>query len=263
MHLPMPPERVCEDSDTKLGRAAWAVKRKRKAGKRKIRRLAPRARRAGGVSFGRGREPPHTFDGESPMTARILGVVGSLRRKSYTRRVVLATLAAAREAGAETRVLDLAETALPLYNPDAKEPCPALDLAREATLWANGYVLGSPDYHGAMSGPIVNYLDYFWHEFTGKLFGYVCASHEKGLTVMDQMRTAVRQCYGWSLPYGIGFMGDGAFDESGACTDAKLAERVRMMGHDMAKYAPLLRGTFEADLAKSPRDPGFAFGFKG
>ena len=38
--------------------------------------------------------------------------------------------------------------------------------------------------------------------------------HEKGLTAMDQMRTAVRQCYGWSLPYGISVNGED-FNEHG------------------------------------------------
>lgn len=70
------------------------------------------------------------------------------------------------------------------------------------------------------------------------------------------------QCYGWSLPYGIGFMGDGAIDEHGAILDAKLAERARMMGHDMVRYGPLLRARFDADVAASPREPGFAEKFK-
>jgi NAD(P)H-dependent FMN reductase len=69
--------------------------------------------------------------------------------------------------------------------------------------WADAFILATPDYHGSMAGSMKNFLDYFWSEFAGKLFGYICSSHEKGLTVMDQMRTAVRQCYGWSMPYGI------------------------------------------------------------
>ena len=70
--------------------------------------------------------------------------------------------------------------------------------------WADALILASPDYHGSMSGTIKNFLDHFWREFAGKTFAYVCTSHERGLTVMDQMRTAVRQCYGWSMPYGVG-----------------------------------------------------------
>ena len=68
---------------------------------------------------------------------------------------------------------------------------------------ADAFVLATPDYHCSMSGSLKNFLDYFWSEFIGKTFGYIVGSHEKGLTVMHQMRTAVRQCYGWSMPHGI------------------------------------------------------------
>ena len=40
-----------------------------------------------------------------------------------------------------------------------------------------------------MSGALKNFLDHFYEEFAGKVFGYIVASHEKGLTVMDQMRS--------------------------------------------------------------------------
>ncbi|MFL6423008.1 MAG: NADPH-dependent FMN reductase [Nitrososphaeraceae archaeon] len=78
--------------------------------------------------------------------------------------------------------------------------------------WADSIILSSPDYHGSMSGAIKNFLDYFWEEFAGKTFGYIVASHEKGLTVADQMRTAIRQCYGWSMPYNISINGEKDFN---------------------------------------------------
>jgi NAD(P)H-dependent FMN reductase len=60
----------------------------------------------------------------------------------------------------------------------------------ELVKWADAFVLATPDYNVSMSGSLKNFLDYFWSEFAGKTFGYIVASHEKGLTVMDQMRTA-------------------------------------------------------------------------
>jgi len=81
--------------------------------------------------------------------------------------------------------------------------------------WADAFVLASPDNHGSMSGSMKNLLDFYWEEFAGKTFGYICSSHETGLTVMDQMRTAVRQCYGWSLPYGVSVNGEEDFNEKG------------------------------------------------
>ena len=66
-----------------------------------------------------------------------------------------------------------------------------------------------PDYHGSMSGTTKNFLDYFWEKFAGKTFGYICTSHEKGLTAMDQRRTAVRQCMaGVCMPYRVSINGE-------------------------------------------------------
>ena len=108
------------------------------------------------------------------------------------------TLDLSKNYGAVTNFLDLRHTKLPIYDPD--DSSQNIQGARHLVEWADAYVLASPDYHGSMSGALKNFLDHFWEEFAGKTFGYICASHEKGLTVMDQMRTAVRQCYGWSLP---------------------------------------------------------------
>jgi len=193
---------------------------------------------------------------------KILCVNGSLRQNSHTRKLLLLAVDAAKEAGGEVKLLDLAETSLPMYNPDIEDPHPVEEQVRELVLWADAFILGSPDYHGSMSGALKNFLDYFWHEFTGKLFGTIAASHEKGLTVMDQVRTAIRQCYGWSLPYGIGFNGDEDFEKSGALKNERLGARAKMMGHDMVKYGALLHKQFESDLAKHPREPGFAQNFK-
>src|SRR5919201_1309479 len=111
--------------------------------------------------------------------------------------------------------------------------------AAEAVRWADGFLLGSPDYHGSMSGAVKNFLDYHWHEFAGKLFGYVCSSHEKGLTVMDQMRTAVRQCYGWSLPYGVSIHGEQDFDEAGVLINPRLSQRLAMLTRDLVVFGAL------------------------
>jgi hypothetical protein len=94
-----------------------------------------------------------------------------------------------------------------------------------------------------------NFLDYVWEECAGKLFGYLVASHEKGLTVMDQMRTAVRQCYGWSLPYGVSIDGRSDFDHEGNLTNKRVEQRLKMMARDLVVYGPLLRQQFESDIA--------------
>jgi len=147
--------------------------------------------------------------------ANILGIAGSLRLNSHsTRALKLVLEKAATKYASETNLIDLREVELPIYNPNiSSEDDKILSHVTRAVIKADSYVLASPDYHGSMSGAMKNLLDYYWKEFAGKTFGYIVASHEKGLTVMDQMRTAVRQCYGWSMPYGISIHGDHDFDE--------------------------------------------------
>lgn len=183
------------------------------------------------------------------MTIRLLAVCGSTREHSYSGRLAIIALAAAREHGAETRLLELNAINLPTYNPDKEDmDHQGLRVATEAVNWADAFLLASPDYHGSMSGAMKNFLDFYWAEFAGKLFGYVVASHEKGLTVMEHMRTSVRQCYGWSLPYGVSAHGEKDFDSSGLA-NPQVAHRLRMLARDLFVYGALVRGQFQHDLA--------------
>jgi hypothetical protein len=93
-----------------------------------------------------------------------------------------------------------------------------------------------------------------WEEFAGKTFGYICTSHEKGLTVMDQMRTAVRQCYGWSLPYGISVNGEEDFNKVGELVNSVLEKRLRMLARDLVVYRKTIREQFLQDLSSDVTD---------
>jgi FMN reductase len=113
---------------------------------------------------------------------------------------------------------------------------------------ADVFILGSPDYHGSISGALKNFTDYFWAEFTGKLFVPVVASHEKGLTVIEQIRTIARQCYAWTLPYGVS-----AADKADVADDKvvsqSLLDRLDMVARDARVYGELLANQRKADLA--------------
>jgi NAD(P)H-dependent FMN reductase len=134
----------------------------------------------------------------------------------------------------------------------------ALERTATALKWADALILASPDYHGSMSGTLKNFLDYFWEEFAGKTFGYIVASHEKGLTVADQMRTAIRQCYGWSMPYNISINGEKDFDSKGTLVNSTLAKRLKMLARDLVIYGTLIRKQFLSDVADHKISDSFA-----
>ncbi len=184
------------------------------------------------------------------MVIKILGVRGSMRAKSYSAIAAEVVLEAVRAHGAETRLLDLRRARLPMYDPDAEaSEQEGVRETTEAVNWADAFLLATPDYHGSVSGVLKNFLDFYWEEFAGKLFGYVCASHEKGLTVMEQMRTSVSQCYGWSLPYGVSIHGEKDFSVSGEIINTQVERRLQMLARDLVVYGSLIRGQFQTDLA--------------
>jgi NAD(P)H-dependent FMN reductase len=190
----------------------------------------------------------------SEPSVRVLAVVGSLRQESITRVVVRELIRRLDQRGCATDLLDLADEPLPLYNPDTAEAQAALPALRARLREADVLVLGTPDYHGSISGPLKNFLDHFWHELAGKLCVPLVASHEKGLTALDQLRTVARQCYAWALPYGVSFTEDTDVREGRIVSD-QLDRRLTMVARDAHVYGDLLARQRRTDLAGS--EPGF------
>lgn len=187
-------------------------------------------------------------------TLNILGIAGSMRKDSNGTKILKIVLDLASKYKAQTSLLELRKTNMPLYNPDLSiQSDIEMQKVTDQVNRADAFILVSPDYHGSMSGSMKNFLDYYWEEFAGKTFGYICTSHEKGLTVMDQMRTAVRQCYGWSLPYGISVNGSEDINE-GQVINNLLNKRLKMLAHDLVAYSKLIREQFLQDLSSDLED---------
>ncbi|HEX5220488.1 MAG TPA: NAD(P)H-dependent oxidoreductase [Verrucomicrobiae bacterium] len=187
-------------------------------------------------------------------TLKILAVVGSTHVASVTRVVITKVADDLRAAGCEVDVLDLCKEPLALFNVETAYSQGGFAALKARVDAADVFVLGTPDYHGSISSALKNFLDHFWREFAGKLFATVVASHEKGLTVMDQMRTVARQCYAWSLPYGVSFVEKQDVVDGNIVSDAFKA-RLEMFTRDTRVYGALLAKQRRADLAGN--DPGF------
>lgn len=192
--------------------------------------------------------------------ARILGISGSLREGSNTLVLVENTLAFAREQGAETELLNLQHFPLPMYqahvdydNHEAAKRLAALVGGCDAL------VLGSPEYHGCMSGALKNALDYLYRELAGKVCGLVSATGgSQGIGCFDNMRAAIQACHGWVLPYATSASGRD-FDTQKNITNDRVKDRLQRTARDLVVYGPLLKKQFETDLAQPEGEqPGFA-----
>ena len=182
----------------------------------------------------------------NPLT--VMAVVGSLQSKSVTRVAVRHVADGLEAAGCTVDWLDLVEADLPMVNTDTTFNAAHYAPLKERVQAADIFVLGTPDYHGSISGAMKNFLDHFWKEFTGKLFAPIVASHEKGLTAHDQMRTIARQCYAWSLPYAVSLMEKEDIADGQIVSD-KFRDRLEMMIRDVRVYGELLATQRRADLA--------------
>ena len=187
-------------------------------------------------------------------TLNVMAVIGSLHEKSVTKVAVKFVAAGLRDAGCTVDVLDLAKEQLPLVNTDITFTADYYEQLKERVMAADVFVLGTPDYHGSLSGAMKNFLDHFWREFTGKLFVPMVASHEKGLTVHDQLHTIARQCYAWSLPYAVSFVEKEDVADGEVASD-KFRDRLTMMMRDVQVYGSLLANQRKTDL--SGEDPTF------
>ena len=185
---------------------------------------------------------------------KVMAVIGSLHQSSVTKVAVNHVADGLSRQGASVDVLDLSAESLPLVNTDTTFTADYYGPLKERVKAADVFVLGTPDYHGSVSGALKNFTDHFWKEFTGKLFAPIVASHEKGLTVHDQLRTIARQCYAWSLPYAV------SFEEKKDVIDGEVAsdqfrDRLEMMIRDTLVYGRLLAGQRTADLQAD--DPSY------
>ncbi len=184
----------------------------------------------------------------------VLAVSASLHQRSVTRAVVEAVAQNLEREGCRVDVLDLHSEPLPLFDPDASFQAGYYAALQKRVVAADVFVLGTPDYHGSMSGALKNFLDHFWREFAGKLFASMVASHEKGLTVTDHLRTVARQCYAWSMPYAVSFV-EKEDVRGGEIVSASFRSRLEMFTRDVRVYGEVLTKQRRADLAST--EPGF------
>lgn len=185
---------------------------------------------------------------------QVLLVIGTTSLKGSTRVVGLAVAEQLRATGCVVDVFDYEQTPLPLFNPESSWSAPDFAALKARVERADALVLLTPDYHGSMSSALKSFLDHFWKEYGGKLFASVVGSFDKGLTVHDQIRTVARQCYAWTLPYGVTFA-DKEDVRDGAVSSDALRQRLEMLARDVRVYGALLATQRRGDLAGT--EPGF------
>ncbi len=179
---------------------------------------------------------------------RILVVSGSARLDSHVHEIVRNAFAAAESAAADVQLLRLHELDLPVMRSgDAdQDALPAVVRARETATWADGFILVTPEYHGGMSGCLKNWFDFLYGELAGKFAGVLAVTGGGGGDMsIVAVKTSFSWCHGFTLPYHAAARG-ADFAADGTLANTAVTDRVRRVAFDVVRYAPAIRGAFEA-----------------
>jgi FMN reductase len=180
----------------------------------------------------------------------VVGIGGSTREGSSTERVVDAVLDALKQRGAETRLYAGQALVLPPYEQTyaCADACANLlaDVRR-----AHGLVVGSPGYHGTISGLVKNVLDYLEElrsddppYLDRKAVGCVTTAYgwQAAVNTLTTLRQVVHSLRGWPTPYGIALnAAGGLIGEDGSFTDPRNQQGVDIMADQIFEFARAMR----------------------
>lgn len=181
----------------------------------------------------------------------IVAVGGTLRANSTTERAMRYVLDVAERAGASTKLISGLSLQLPLYEPDNRERSDAAhDLVAELAL-ADGIILGSPGYHGSISGLVKNALDYAEDlrtdvrpYFSGRAVGCIATAGgwSAAVNTLRSLRDIVHALRGWPTPLGAAInSAEVVFDEDGACRVPRVAQVLELIALEVIGFARPIR----------------------
>ncbi|MFW5965416.1 MAG: NADPH-dependent FMN reductase [Halodesulfurarchaeum sp.] len=174
------------------------------------------------------------------MSPTIGAIPGSLREESVTRIGLEQALSAASRHGGDTRLLDLREYDLPVFDGDAREAGDA-PVIRERLRSFDAILLGTPVYHGSYSSPLKNALDYAgFEEFENTTVGLLAvAGGGFPLPALDHLRSVLRALDAWVLPFQAAIPDSHQAVEAGAIRDPDLQDRLDTLGRRIVEYATI------------------------
>jgi FMN reductase len=178
----------------------------------------------------------------------IVGIGGTTKPNSSTEKALRLVLADAESRGANTRLIGGPFLSrLPIFDPEHGERTPEqvelVDTVREA----DGIIIGTPAYHGGMSGLIKNAIDlledlrddrrpYLDRRSVGVIvtaFGW-----QGGGATLGSVRTIVHALRGWPTPLAVTLnTAEPLFDVNGKCVDAKAVSQLAVLTGQVVEFA--------------------------
>jgi FMN reductase len=180
----------------------------------------------------------------------VVGIGGTIGGVSSTERALRIALDGAEREGFRTRMFGGADMArLPLYDPRATSRTADEQAFVDAVRQASALIIASPGYHGSISGVVKNALDLL--EETAKDPRPYLADMPVGLiataygwqatgSTIAALRSIVHALRGWPTPFAAAINTQATkFDSEGGASDPAVVEQLRLVGRQVARFAPL------------------------
>ncbi|MBY0051509.1 MULTISPECIES: NADPH-dependent FMN reductase [Brevibacillus] len=185
---------------------------------------------------------------------KIVGIAGSMNKSSTTKQAVAIVLDAAKAAGADIEMIHLADWKLPIYDDreDASTYPEVVHRFVQKISEADGLVIGSPEYHGTMTGALKNALDFLeGRHLRDKQVALVgVAGGSMGATnTVNTLQLIMRNLHAWPLPASPSIPSAyNAFTPDGKLKDERLQARMETLGQQLVEFVNLMNQKAEKQL---------------
>ena len=194
---------------------------------------------------------PHRQD-----PVHIVAIGGSTRPRSSAEHALRICAAEAQARGAEVTVIAGRDLLLPIYDTETTERTRQARALIAALRQADGVILSSPGYHGALSGMVKNALDYvedLRHDdrpyLDGRAVGCIAVAYgwQAAVNTLQQLRQVVHALRGW--PTALGCAINSTLGPVTHPDQAGALEQLRTVAAQVVEFARLRRA---ADRSADP-----------
>ncbi len=177
---------------------------------------------------------------------RIVGVGGSTGSTSVTTLLLRSCLDLTAAQGAQTLLVPVERLAeLPIFGTNGSSVPPAAEELLAAVRDADAVVIGTPGYHGGMSGLVKNALDHLEllrddprPYLDGRAVGVIVAAAgwQACGTALVSVRSAVHALRGWPTPFGVTVNSAEQVPDAAGRFDARVSGALQILADQLMEF---------------------------